>query len=208
MVKTKNKNSKNNIEQTIKDNESGISIIIGAIVIVFVGLFIIKNYSPSEEGDVIPSIGTEEEFISDKYVVQKGDDLWNISEKIYGSGYDWTLISDANDIQEPYILEEGQELTIPEKGPIPETESESDGISPAIEPVSPTSSATLTESEDVSGIDDNLREDTYTVAKGDNLWNISVKLYGDGYKWPEIAKANNLKDPNLIHPGNTFVIPR
>ncbi|KKQ75919.1 MAG: hypothetical protein US97_C0029G0003 [Microgenomates group bacterium GW2011_GWF1_38_5] len=209
MVKTKSKNSNNSIEKTIKNNESGISMIIGAIVIVIVGLFIIKNYSPTEEGEVVPSIGTEEDSISDKYTVQKGDDLWNISENYYGSGYDWTLISEANDIQEPYILEEGQELVIPEKESIPETETESDDISSTPEQVLPTLSAAPSQNEEVSDGDENgVSQETYTVAKGDSLWNISVKLYGDGYKWTEIANANGLKNPNLIHSGNVFVIPR
>ena len=209
MVKTKSKNSNNSIEKTIKNNESGISMIIGAIVIVIVGLFIIKNYSPTEEGEVGPSIGTEEDSISDKYTVQKGDDLWNISENYYGSGYDWTLISEANDIQEPYILEEGQELVIPEKESIPETETESDDISSTPEQVLPTLSAAPSQNEEVSDGDENgVSQETYTVAKGDSLWKISVKLYGDGYKWTEIANANGLKNPNLIHSGNVFVIPR
>jgi len=209
MVKTKSKNSNNSIEKTIKNNESGISMIIGAIVIVIVGLFIIKNYSPTEEGEVVPSIGTEEDSISDKYTVQKGDDLWNISENYYGSGYDWTLISEANDIQEPYILEEGQELVIPEKESIPETETESDDISSTPEQVLPTLSAAPSQNEEVSDGDENgVSQETYTVAKGDSLWKISVKLYGDGYKWTEIANANGLKNPNLIHSGNVFVIPR
>ena len=209
MAKTKSKNSNNSIEKTIKNNESGISMIIGAIVIVIVGLFIIKNYSPTEEGEVVPSIGTEEDSISDKYTVQKGDDLWNISENYYGSGYDWTLISEANDIQEPYILEEGQELVIPEKESIPETETESDDISSTPEQVLPTLSAAPSQNEEVSDGDENgVSQETYTVAKGDSLWNISVKLYGDGYKWTEIANANGLKNPNLIHSGNVFVIPR
>ncbi len=48
---------------------------------------------------------------------------------------------------------------------------------------------------------------TYQVVKGDTLWSIAIKVYGDGYRWPEIAKANKLQNPNLIHSGNIFVIP-
>lgn len=47
----------------------------------------------------------------------------------------------------------------------------------------------------------------YTVEKGDTLWDIAGKLYGDNFKWTEIAKANNLVNPDLIHPGNVFIIP-
>lgn len=50
--------------------------------------------------------------------------------------------------------------------------------------------------------------ETYTVVAGDSLWNISVKIYGDGYKWVEIAKANNLSNPNIIHTGNVLTLPR
>lgn len=50
--------------------------------------------------------------------------------------------------------------------------------------------------------------DTYTVVKGDSLWSISVLAYGDGYKWSEIAKLNNLTNPNLIHAGNVLKLPR
>lgn len=48
----------------------------------------------------------------------------------------------------------------------------------------------------------------YTVVKGDSLWKIAVRSYGDGYKWNQIAKENNLAHPNLIHPGNVLRLPR
>ncbi len=54
--------------------------------------------------------------------------------------------------------------------------------------------------------------DNYTVVRGDNLWNISGKsdIYADPYQWPLIFKANRsqIKDPDLIHPGQNFAIDR
>ena len=54
--------------------------------------------------------------------------------------------------------------------------------------------------------------DSYTVVRGDNLWNISGKptIYGDSYQWPLIYKANRnqIKDPDLIFPGQNFSIDR
>jgi len=54
--------------------------------------------------------------------------------------------------------------------------------------------------------------DNYTVVRGDNLWNISGKsdIYGDPYQWPLIFKANRsqIKDPDLIFPGQNFAIDR
>jgi len=49
---------------------------------------------------------------------------------------------------------------------------------------------------------------TYEIVKGDNLWDISVRAYGDGYKWVEIARENNIVNPNIIHTGNILVLPR
>jgi nucleoid-associated protein YgaU len=47
----------------------------------------------------------------------------------------------------------------------------------------------------------------YTVAAGDNLSQIAQKFYGDPNKWVEIAKANNLDNPRIIHAGNALTIP-
>lgn len=49
---------------------------------------------------------------------------------------------------------------------------------------------------------------TYTVKENDTLWDIAVRAYSDGFRWEDIAKANALANPNLIHPGNVFKIPR
>ncbi|MGH7571365.1 MAG: LysM peptidoglycan-binding domain-containing protein [Gemmatimonadota bacterium] len=50
---------------------------------------------------------------------------------------------------------------------------------------------------------------TYTVEAGDSLWKISEKFYGDGNQWRRIYEANKgeIKDPDVIHPGQTFTIP-
>ena len=49
---------------------------------------------------------------------------------------------------------------------------------------------------------------TYTVVKGDYLWTIAVRAYGDGYKWVEIAKANNLNQSRFNFSGNVLKLPR
>jgi nucleoid-associated protein YgaU len=48
---------------------------------------------------------------------------------------------------------------------------------------------------------------TYTVAKGDTLWKIAEKHYGNGAQYKKIVAANNIADENKIHPGEVFVIP-
>ena len=51
----------------------------------------------------------------------------------------------------------------------------------------------------------------YQVVAGDNLWNIAGKdsIYGNPYQWPLIYKANSnqIKDADLIYPGQYFYIP-
>ena len=48
----------------------------------------------------------------------------------------------------------------------------------------------------------------YTVKKGDTLWVIAKKYYGDGSKYSKIAKENNLVDPNKINIGQVLIIPK
>ena len=46
----------------------------------------------------------------------------------------------------------------------------------------------------------------YTVKKGDCLWNIAKKYYGNGMKYKDIASRNNIKNPNLIYPGQVLTL--
>jgi nucleoid-associated protein YgaU len=48
---------------------------------------------------------------------------------------------------------------------------------------------------------------TYTVQPGDNLSKISKRYYGDANKYPVIAQANNLANPDMIKVGQELVIP-
>ena len=50
---------------------------------------------------------------------------------------------------------------------------------------------------------------TYTVKRGDCLWNIAKKFYGNGASYTKIydANTNKIANPNLIYPGQVFVIP-
>ena len=46
----------------------------------------------------------------------------------------------------------------------------------------------------------------YVVKRGDTLWAIASKYLGSGTKYPQIAQENNIKNPNLIYPGQVFKI--
>lgn len=49
----------------------------------------------------------------------------------------------------------------------------------------------------------------HEVKKGENLWKIATKYYGNGAKYTEIFEANKpmLSDPDKIYPGQNLRIP-
>ncbi|GAA0122257.1 LysM peptidoglycan-binding domain-containing protein [Clostridium faecium] len=51
------------------------------------------------------------------------------------------------------------------------------------------------------------KQKTHTVVSGDTLWHIAKRYLGDGARYSEIAKLNNIKNPDLIYPGQVFKIP-
>jgi nucleoid-associated protein YgaU len=52
-------------------------------------------------------------------------------------------------------------------------------------------------------------EGKLTVERGNSLWRIARRAYGSGYDYMVIFEANKdqIRDPNLIYPGQTFNIP-
>lgn len=184
----------------LKLSEQAISMALGALVIVVVGILIFNYFkgvgkpkAPAEqpakpgevklieeEGKLVP------EGLPTTHKVVKGEHLWAIAEKYFGSGYNWVDIAKENKLKNPNRLLVDQELVIP-KTEIRKLVSSKIATSQFGEPISGSS---------------------YTVVKGDHLWGIAVRAYGDGYKWTGIAKANNLKNPNLIHPGDILALPR
>lgn len=52
--------------------------------------------------------------------------------------------------------------------------------------------------------------ETATVIRGDSLWRISRKTYGSGNRYTVIHSANKeqIRDPDLIYPGQIFVLPK
>jgi nucleoid-associated protein YgaU len=50
----------------------------------------------------------------------------------------------------------------------------------------------------------------YTVQPGNSLWVIARKAYGNGTQFTVIFGANkqHIRDPNLIYPGQVFIVPK
>ena len=49
----------------------------------------------------------------------------------------------------------------------------------------------------------------YLVEKGDTLWAIAQERYGSGFLYVRVFEANQdaIRDPDLIYPGQVFMIP-
>jgi nucleoid-associated protein YgaU len=54
-----------------------------------------------------------------------------------------------------------------------------------------------------------LRDGKVVIQPGNNLWNIARRLYGSGFSYTVIYEANKdqIRDPNLIYPGQVFETP-
>lgn len=47
------------------------------------------------------------------------------------------------------------------------------------------------------------------IRRGDNLWTIARRVYGQGIRYTQIFDANTgqIRDPDLIYPGQVFDLP-
>lgn len=61
---------------------------------------------------------------------------------------------------------------------------------------------------DDRSVSDSDQGSTYTVEKGDTLWDIAERHYGDGSRWKDILEANpEIEDPKMIREGQEIVLP-
>jgi len=54
-----------------------------------------------------------------------------------------------------------------------------------------------------------LKDGKVVIQPGNNLWNIAHRLYGSGFRYTVIYEANRdqIRDPDLIYPGQVFATP-
>src|SRR5690606_38838879 len=109
---------------------------------------------------------------------------------------------------DPNNLEAGTRLIIPERTtPEQAQDSEEQGEEVNVTPTEDVPTPTAV-SEQMQTAGEQITGSEYTVVAGDTLWDISIRAYGDGYRWPEIAASNNIVNPDLIYVGTTLNLQR
>ncbi len=163
-----NSNNETGSDNNISDNDSGNNN---------------NDNSNNDHTSSDSSVDPTPDFIT--YVIQRGDTLWRLAARYYGTGRFWTRIYQDNQaiLRNPNLLRVGQVLTIYLDG-----RAESDreqGFAPV----------------ETAG--------TYTVRSGDSLWKIAASFYRRGSLWRRIYQANldKITDPGRIHIGQVFTIP-
>ena len=183
-----------------RTSEEVISMFLGLVIVVAV-IGLVFSYFQRKRGSVdIPGTTTEnltkpedgsqesETVNNREYVVVANDSLWKIAEATYGSGYNWVDIQKANNLKNPGHLTVGQKLVLP-------------GGVQVIKPA-------LVDGRDQEGVT-KIETGTYQVIKNDNLWQIAVRTYGDGYQWTKIWDNNRdkLRSPDELEIGMVLTLP-
>lgn len=231
------RNAVTNFLSILELNESKVSTLLGAMVLVIAGFLFYSYYFETKnphqsfpevefsDQNVITNLN-DGALVSDsnaanqsgqigggtsvsKYKVESGDSLWKIAVKKYNDGYRWSEIAKVNKLKNPGLLAVGQELDL--------MENQNQAIvpeAPAKTEVARSGSASNVKPAaqsvlaDVSG-GSSVTNGVYTVVKNDSLWKIAEKQYKDGHAWVKIWEANKVKvgNPDIIFTGSQIAIP-
>lgn len=208
MAKKTSGNYLEKLEGDIQSNQSKVSLVLGALIVLVIGILVFNYFNRNNKTDLGPAQQTEKEEGQDvskenlpgKYTVKQDDTLFTVAEKYYADGYQYTEIAKANNLTNPDLLEPGQVLEIPklelqaESQPTPSASAEGEALG--------------TGGGDATIWGSKIEGDTYTVVEGDWLSTIAARAYGDIMAFDRIAKANNISNPDQIEPGTVLKLPR
>jgi len=183
--------------KSLKINEGLISSIMGGVVVVIMAAMIFNYFKSVNKNGKITDESASNASVTEEaaakelpatYKVKKGDDLWHISERYYNSGYNYVDIAKTNKLANASAIEVGQDLVIPKVSVKKET----------------IMAKTQTTKISIEGA-------KYTTVKGDHLWSIAVRAYGDGYAWVKIYNTNKKiigRNPSILFSGIELSLPR
>ena len=195
------------LEDEIKSNNSPFSLILGALIVIVVGVLVF-NFFNQRNQDLGPASQTDQagdvspDKLPGKYTVKEGDTLFTIAEYYYQDGYKFEEVAKANKLDDVNSLNVGQVLEIPKVEVVAEaSETPVASMTPEVASIGTGGGDTTVWGPKITG-------DTYTVVEGDWLSTISARAYGDVMAYSKIASANNIANPDLIEPGQVLKLPR
>lgn len=127
-----------------------------------------------------------------RYKVKNGDTLEEIAAKHLGSKSKWKEILKWNEGLNPARLKVGQEIV----------------IHPSVRESRVAQEAPSARAQEIQ-TSVAFSEKKYKVTKGDSLYDIAKKVYGDGNQWKKIFDANRdkLRDPGMLSDGMELKLP-
>ena len=120
--------------------------------------------------------------LAQDYTIQPGDTLRKISQQFYGRNDYYDEIAFLNGISDPNQIRAGDIIYLPNDY----RELEFCG-------------------QDDKWVDNNILY--YTFGKGDTLWGLANKFYGDGMYWKCLADYNGITNPKKVRDGKVIMIP-
>lgn len=134
----------------------------------------------------------------------------NIGKKIFGSNDD-----DASDKLQAHIVDDNpgvDDLKVEVKdgvATIKGTAKSASAYEKAVLMAGNVLGIEKVRADELSAPEQTIEVQYYIVAKGDSLWKIAEKFYGNGSKYTGIFEENRevIKDPDLIFPGQKIRIP-
>lgn len=161
-----------------------------------------KSPAPSLDKSSTPSLAVGKSGQITYTVQSDSESLSEIAYKFYGKAGRYVDLARVNHIQNPDIIHAGQKLIIPEiDRPVEYAETAetarqkvNSGAGPmATQPTVPEKTAA---------------ETTYQVqSDSESLSEIAHRFYGKASRYMDIARANGIKNPDIIHAGQTLIIP-
>ena len=120
--------------------------------------------------------------LAQNYTIQPGDNLMSISQAFYGRSDYYDEIAYLNNISDPSVIRAGDVIYLPNDY----RELEFCG-------------------QDDKWMDGDILY--YTFGKGDTLWALASRFYGDGMYWKCLAAFNGIKNPKKVRDGKVIMIP-
>lgn len=197
-----------------KLRENYLSVALGILVFLVAMTLIFRSGDGRDE--ITDEAATDETLQEEMtYIVQPGDSVSSIARDELGSMDYADEIIQLNNLTSPDQIEVGQELMLPsvqddtmmeDTAKDAMTEDEADEAMMEKEQADDSGETTMEAEKTEQTI--SITGSSYTVRKGDHLWDIAERAYGDGNMYTTIIEANNLMNPDRLTEGMVLRIPR